>query len=82
MTLITYRRTWTGMKGGRAGYITQRQTAAVLLEEGRGLAPHSMLGMDLGGLRQSWEIEESDSEGTCLGGHATSLWVFYTLSYR
>jgi len=70
------------MKGGRAGSTTRGQTVAVLLEEGRGLAPHSMLGMDLEGSRQGWGIEGSDSEGTCLGEHTTSLWFAYSVSYR
>ena len=64
MTSITYPRTWMGMKRGRAGCITERRTAVVLLKEGWGLAPHNLLGMDLGGSRQIWAIKKSVSEGT------------------
>lgn len=62
------------------GFITQQQTVAVMLEEGRGIVPHSMLGMGLGGSRQGWRIEGSDSEGTYYkAGDTNFLWLIYSV---
>ena len=81
MTSIIYRRIWTGMKGGRAGYIMERRTVVALLEEDRRPAPHRRLGMDLEGLRRGWRIESIKCRGDSFGGDTRPFLGFISLPF-